>query len=64
MEIRFSQDNTDKALSLTYTEDNAFFLEVIDNSDDTGINMPLDLDELELIRNCIDHILKKDRNNG
>lgn len=59
MEIQFRQDKTDKGLSLSYLNDGTFFLEVFDDSDDTGMNIPLDTDELELIKNCIDHILKR-----
>lgn len=58
MEIQFRQDKTDKGLSLSYSDDGSFFLEVFDDADDTGMNIPLDADELELVRNCIDHILK------
>jgi hypothetical protein len=59
MEIQFRQDKTDKGLSLSYLNDGTFFLEVFDDSDDTGMNIPLDADELELIKNGIDHILKR-----
>lgn len=59
MEIQFRQDKTDKGLSLSYLNDGTFFLEVFDDSDDTGMNITLDADELELIKNCIDPILKK-----
>nr|DAX77897.1 MAG TPA: single-stranded DNA binding protein [Caudoviricetes sp.] len=59
MEIQFRQDKTDKGLSLSYLSDGSFFLEVFDDADDTGMNIPLDADELELVRNCIDHILKR-----
>lgn len=59
MEIQFRQDKTYKGLSLSYLNDGTFFLEVFDDSDDTGMNIPLDADELELIKNCIDNILKR-----
>lgn len=63
MEIQFRQDKTDKGISLSYNNENEFFLEVFDDADDTGMNIPLTYDELELIQNCINHILKKEQNN-
>lgn len=59
MEIQFRQDKTDKGLSLSCLNDGSFFLEVFDDADDTGMNIPLDADELELVIKCIDHILKR-----
>ena len=44
MEIQFRQDKTDKGLSLSYSDDGSFFLEVFDDADDTGMNIPLDAD--------------------
>ena len=63
MEIQFRQDKTDKGISLSYNNENEFFLEVFDDADNTGMNIPLTYDELELIQNCINHILKKGQNN-
>ena len=63
MEIQFRQDKTDKGISLSYNNENEFFLEVFDDADNTGTNIPLTYDELELIQKCITHILKKEQNN-
>ena len=63
MEIQFRQDKTDKGISLSYNNENEFFLEVFDDADNTGMNIPLTYAELELIQNCINHILKKEQNN-
>lgn len=63
MEIQFRQDKTDKGISLSYNNENEFFLEVFDDADNTGMSIPLTYDELELIQNCINHILKKEQNN-
>lgn len=63
MEIQFRQDKNDKGISLSYNNENEIFLEVFDDADNTGMNIPLTYDELELIQNCINHILKKEQNN-
>ena len=63
MEIQFRQDNTCQGISLSYNNKSEFFLEVFDDEDNTGMNIQLSYAELELIQNCINHILKKEQNN-
>lgn len=63
MEIQFRQDDTYQGISLSYNNESEFSLEVFDDEDNTGMNIQLSYDELELIQNCINHILKKEQNN-
>lgn len=63
MEIQFRQDDTCQGISLSYNNESEFSLEVFDDEDNTGMNIQLSYDELELIENCINHILKKEQNN-
>lgn len=63
MEIQFRQDDTSQGISLSYNNEGEFFLEVFDDADNTGMDITLSYDELELIQNCINHILKKEQNN-
>jgi hypothetical protein len=63
MEIQFRQDDTSQGISLSYNNEGEFFLEVFNDKDNTGMDITLSYDELELIKNCINHILKKEQNN-
>lgn len=63
MEIQFRQDDTRQGISLSYNNKSEFSLEIFDDEDDTDMNIQLSYEELELIKNCINHILKKEKNN-
>lgn len=63
MEIQFRQDDTIQGISISYNNEGEFFLEVFNDNDNTGMDITLSYDELELIKNCINHILKKEQNN-
>ena len=63
MEIQFRQDNARQGISLSYNNKSEFSLEIFDDEDDTDMNIQLTYEELKLIQNCINHILKKEQNN-
>lgn len=63
MEIQFIQDDTNQGISLSFNNEGEFFLEVFNDKDNAGMDITLSYDELELIKNCINHILKKEQNN-
>ena len=63
MKIQFRQDDTSQGISLSYNNEGEFFLEVFNDKDNTDTDITLSYDELELIKNCINQILKKEQNN-
>lgn len=60
MEMKFKQLGETAGLSLIYENDDDVFLKVYDEETNEAMYVSLPVEDLALIGECINHILKKD----
>lgn len=62
MEMKFKQLDSTAGLCLVYENDDDILLEVFDEETNEAMCVSLPVEDLALIAECINHILKKDAN--
>lgn len=60
MEIKFKQSDSTSGLTLVYEKDDDIFLEVFNEETNEAMCVNVPVEDLSLIAECINHILKKD----
>ena len=60
MEIKFKQSDSTSGLTLVYEKDDDIFLEVFNEETNETMCVNVPVEDLSLIAECINHILKKD----
>lgn len=60
MEMKFKQLDSTAGLTLVYENDDDILLEVFDEETNEAMCVSLPIEDLSLIAECINHILKKD----
>lgn len=60
MEIKFKQSDSTSGLTLVYEKDDEVSLAVFDDETNEAMYVDLPIEDLALIAECINHILKKD----